>query len=262
MSKKQGSGYYDSRYIRNADMRGVASEGLEEILEEAQKSLKTYNTAKICVYVSLVLTVIFPPLFVTVILSLGFVFFVRKRKVIMLEYCFDDNQASVVKSRMDPLVKIAECNRHWWISQKSKVADKKYHAGASGALRREKCKASLKAPFPFKTDSVSVSFCSGSEKLLFLPDKLIVFQGSKISVQSYAEIVTTLNRARMVERGIVPKDTRIVDYTWEYVNKSGGPDRRFKNNRKLPVCLYGEMEIRSKRGVNTDILFSNPRIVK
>lgn len=43
----------------------------------------------------------------------------------------------------------------------------------------------------------------------------------------------------------------------EIVNKSGGPDRRFKNNRELPICLYGEIELRSESGLNTVLMFSN-----
>ena len=38
------------------------------------------------------------------------------------------------------------------------------------------------------------------------------------------------------------------DYTWQYANKSGGPDRRFNNNRQLPICLYGilSLKVRNK----------------
>jgi len=27
-------------------------------------------------------------------------------------------------------------------------------------------------------------------------------------------------------------------YTWKYVNKKGDPDKRFKDNRKIPIVLY------------------------
>ena len=65
---------------------------------------------------------------------------------------------------------------------------------------------------------------------------------------------------RFIEREKVPKDAKVVDYTWQYVNKSGGPDKRFQNNKKIPICLYGEMEIKSATGLNTDIMFSNVNI--
>jgi hypothetical protein len=34
------------------------------------------------------------------------------------------------------------------------------------------------------------------------------------------------------------------------VNKSGGPDRRFRDNRELPVCAYEEIRLQSATGLN------------
>ena len=51
------------------------------------------------------------------------------------------------------------------------------------------------------------------------------------------------------------------DHTWKYVNKSGGPDKRFKDNKKLPVCLYGQVELKASLGLNTVLMFSNANLV-
>ena len=32
----------------------------------------------------------------------------------------------------------------------------------------------------------------------------------------------------------------IVDYTYKFVNKDGGSDRRFSDNPKIPICEYSE----------------------
>jgi hypothetical protein len=32
-----------------------------------------------------------------------------------------------------------------------------------------------------------------------------------------------------------------------------GPDRRFGNNRKLPICLYAEIDLKSSSGLNDRI---------
>lgn len=42
---------------------------------------------------------------------------------------------------------------------------------------------------------------------------------------------------------MLPKDGKIVDYTYRYVNKDGTPDRRYGANLKIPVFLYGELII-------------------
>lgn len=72
--------------------------------------------------------------------------------------------------------------------------------------------------------------------------------------------MTSVGTTRFIESSPVPKDARVVDHTWQYVNKSGGPDKRFKNNRQLPVCLYGELKLQSPTGLNTIIMFSNAEL--
>jgi hypothetical protein len=59
----------------------------------------------------------------------------------------------------------------------------------------------------------------------------------------------TSNVTRFIESDILPHDAQVVDYTWQYVNKNGGPDRRFNNNRKLPICIYSEYMFKSDTGI-------------
>lgn len=47
--------------------------------------------------------------------------------------------------------------------------------------------------------------------------------------------------ARFIEEETPPADAAVVDQTWRQVNRKGGPDRRFNNNRELPIGrLYGK----------------------
>jgi hypothetical protein len=66
----------------------------------------------------------------------------------------------------------------------------------------------------------------------------------------------TVRQSRFIENGPVPHDAQVIDRTWRYVNKSGGPDRRFKSNPQLPVCLYDEVTLRSSSGLNEVIQVS------
>ena len=91
-----------------------------------------------------------------------------------------------------------------------------------------------------------------------MPDKLFIIQGSKIGALNYSDITTDAHATRFIESEGVPKDAQVVGQTWKYVNKSGGPDKRFKDNRQLPICLYGELELSSVSGLNTVIMYSNP----
>ena len=158
------------------------------------------------------------------------------------------------------MIKITQCTKVWRIMQTSKVIDKKYTSGASNTVNRTDCQTSTKAPFPFKANIQVASFKAGNETLLFMPDKLFIMQGSKIGALNYSDISSNKYTTRFVESGNVPRDAQIVDKTWRYVNKSGGPDRRFKDNRELPICLYGKLELHSRSGLNTVIMYSNAKI--
>lgn len=104
------------------------------------------------------------------------------------------------------------------------------------------------------------SFKAKKETLIFLPDKLFIMQKSKIGALNYSDIISSSHTTRFIESEGVPKDSQVVGQTWKYVNKSGGPDRRFKDNRQIPICLYGELELSSTSGLNTVIMYSNPSI--
>lgn len=259
-TKKLESNYYDCQEIKNDDVKNIVSEGLEEMLASANKSLVLRNTAMWVFFISLLLGFSFPLLFLITALAGVIWIYVSSKGIIELSYTFDEEQANDVSQRFQPLDKIANSKNLWWISQTSKVKDKKYASGASSSVKRNKCSVLKKTPFPFKTEEKFVAFKSGKEMLLFLPDKLFVFHGNKIGAVNYNDVVTSVHGQKFVEDKKVPSDAKIINYTWKYVNKSGEPDKRFQNNRKLPVCYYGEMEIRSDKGINTDIVFSNINI--
>ena len=77
----------------------------------------------------------------------------------------------------------------------------------------------------------------------FTPDCIIVKETAfkNWAVLSYADIVTKYSGTIRVTSGDKYKDTPIVDYTWQYMNKKGGPDKRFKENKRIPVVEYGEI---------------------
>jgi hypothetical protein len=65
------------------------------------------------------------------------------------------------------------------------------------------------------------------------------------------------NAVRFIEEEAVPNDATVVDQTWAKVNKNGTPDLRFKENYRIPVCLYGRLMFTSPGGVEEEYQFSN-----
>lgn len=251
---------YDTQNIQNNAAAEMVSAGLEDMLETAGQALKWDKIANWGFWVTLIFGFAFPLFLILTAIFAALKIYIRNKGTILLDYRIDAEEQADIDRRMNPMIKIAECDKVWRILQASKVIDKKYSSGASSTVNRSPCKTSTKAPFPFKSNLPAASFKTGKETLLFLPDKLFIMQGSKIGALNYSDISASIGSTRFVESESVPKDAQIVGETWKYVNKAGGPDKRFSDNKKLPICLYGKLELTSASGLNTVILFSNPKL--
>lgn len=96
----------------------------------------------------------------------------------------------------------------------------------------------------------------------FFPDRVLIYDAAGVGAVSYQTLLVTVRDRRFIEDETVPSDALIVDKTWKYVNKSGGPDRRFKNNHELPICLYQEMTFTSSTGLNELVNYLNVALLR
>jgi len=84
----------------------------------------------------------------------------------------------------------------------------------------------------------------------------LIFEVNDVGAVSYPNLNISVESTRFIEDGSVPRDARVVDRTWQYVNKRGGPDNRFKDNRELPIVLYEDIHFTSNTGLNERIEIS------
>ena len=54
----------------------------------------------------------------------------------------------------------------------------------------------------------------------------------------------------------VPTDSTVVGKTWAKANKNGSRDRRFANNKELPIARYGQLHLASSGGLNEAFMTS------
>ena len=142
------------------------------------------------------------------------------------------------------------------ISAQGRVRDRKYHAGASSLVKRSVIAVAKRSP-PFVKTNIAVPCVPvGKQALYFFPDLLLIFEPNGVGAVSYSRLTIRTAEARFIEEQGVPRDAKVVDRTWRYVNKSGGPDRRFKDNKELPIALYEEMTFESDSGLNEVIQIS------
>jgi hypothetical protein len=176
----------------------------------------------------------------------------RARRTVVAFYDVNDAAASWFQSLVDTMEGLAANHGVWRVDASGDVQTTyqyKVNAGATTIVSRSAAKVSQKPPSVLATNIAVPSITAGKAGVFFLPDRVLVRDGKHFSDVSYKDLEVTAGPLRFTESGRVPRDAQQVDTTWQYVNVSGGPDRRFKNNRQYPVLLYGELLLASSGGL-------------
>jgi hypothetical protein len=158
-------------------------------------------------------------------------------KVVLL-YDLDDAAAAAFERLTSALDAIQSAARLWNIDAHAATNDWKRNAGATSILERQIARIEYTTPRVIETNVSVPAVVGGRQRLYFFPDLLLVMEGRRAGGIKYSELLVDSGHVRFTESGAVPADATIVDHTWRYVNKDGGPDRRFIGNRQLPVCIY------------------------
>jgi hypothetical protein len=82
---------------------------------------------------------------------------------------------------------------------------------------------------------------------------VFVRQDGNYGTVAYESLSVSFAPTRFIEEQGVPQDAQVLDHTWRFVNKRGGPDRRFSNNVQLPIAQYGLIQIQSLTGLNIQL---------
>ena len=171
-------------------------------------------------------------------------------KTTVLLYELGPDAEAAYQRLHDAVDELAACGGTWHIEAEGAVSDRKRHAGASSVVRRRPTKPAKGEP-PFVKTNLSLPHIPvGRQTLWFFPDRLLVFEPGGVGAVPYDQIRIARQQTRFIEDGTVPNDAQVVGQTWKYVNKKGGPDKRFKDNRELPIALYEHIHFTSVTGLN------------
>lgn len=184
----------------------------------------------------------------------------KRRKTVALMYDIDEYTEGKLQEFYNSFDEIINAKAKWHISSEAITNDYKYHSGAGMVVDRKPIEVKYSCPKYMKTNVKVPCIPAGKQLLYFFPDRVLIYQGKNVGAVSYYNLQIYQRNQRFVESGAVPADAIIVDYTWQYLNKNGDPDRRFSNNRRLTVTLYSEIDFTSKTGLNERIQVSRPDV--
>jgi hypothetical protein len=181
----------------------------------------------------------------------------RSRSTTEVHYNLDPQYGRTYAQLLSGFEQLTRSQRLWQVETTAAVQNSKYHGGATSVQGRKWMTALLGLP-PFLNVNMKMPILVGSKQsLYFLPDVVLVVQGRRVGAVSYYHLGFASRVTPFIEDGVPASDSQQVGKTWKFVNKSGGPDRRFANNTQLPILQYAEFRFQSASGLNEQIQVSN-----
>jgi hypothetical protein len=218
-----------------------------EIVDQINKRVKSPYYSLYCGIATIFSLLVIHPIFILFLIPTYLVYRKDiKRKTTPLFYEFsDDYSENKFQDGIASFSDLAATKSAWRLKSKVAVSDWKRNAGSNSELIRHRSKIGKLNPNLLKTNVEVWGIDAGGIKLYLLPDRLFVFQDGIYSAISYGEVKTSLDSLDYVERESLPSDATVIGKTWKYVRRDGGRDRRFNNNRQLPIVKYGVVSFAS-----------------
>jgi hypothetical protein len=186
----------------------------------------------------------------------------RYRRSVRINYHLEEAASEVASALSEAFEDLRTSKSVWNIDDQVTTADWKRHAGATRLNKRKRMYPLIARPSCIRGRVNFPAFKLARDEIYFLPDIMLVVTTGSVAAIHYQDLAISDHSQSFIEDGPVPSDADVITHTWRYVNKSGGPDRRFNWNRKMPVCSYGELDFKSNSKRRFKIQYSKPNAGK
>jgi hypothetical protein len=183
----------------------------------------------------------------------------------VLFYHFDDSVKQAYEALISAFDTMSACAGKWHVEAGGAITDLttwKHNAGASRLVHKKIANLDYKLPSVIKSNLRPPTMYIGRRIIYFFPDVALIEDGQRMGAVGYKDLRIEWQNSNFIEDGRVPHDAEIIDHTWKHPNKDGGPDRRFNNNYRIPICRYEIMHFSSGSGVNELVEFSRTGVAE
>ena len=174
-----------------------------------------------------------------------------KRRTIHITYDFEDENASRFKKIISAFNLLASNVSSWSLVDSRNISgthESKLNAGAGNLVNKTNAQIGTGNPPWVETNITVPTLKTRGQTLYMMPDGILVYDDRGVGFVEYDDVSINANTTRFIEEK-PPSDAKVVGKTWLHPNKNGGPDRRFSSNHEIPICLYGELKIKSSSGM-------------
>lgn len=245
----------DSHKIESADLNQLSDDNYKVLTNNIKRVITINSYANILLIVCFIVS-LFSGLYPLLLIPLAWKIYIRMTMKIDIEYELNEYSQERINKISELINILKQNNAIWQITSFTNTQNKKTNAGASRNLQLHKTSFLERTPFYLKINCPCFFIKLQKESVFILPDKLLIIKGTDVATINIDSLDINVCESRFIERN-TPKDASVIDKTWQYVNKNGAPDKRYKNNKKLDVCLYGRISFKSKDGLNVLLQFSN-----
>lgn len=248
--KRQIASGYTQEY-QEEGYEVVIDKSAAEILNEINKRVKSPYYSVFFGLLTLLfflLGIVTPIFIIFFLLGIVLTYLVYKRDIIRkttpLKYEFTDEDSREQFSRVsDSLRSLSSTKSIWRLKSQIATDDWKRNAGSQSLVVRQLSKVGQMIPNLLKTNVEVWGIDSGNIKLYLLPDLIFVFQNGVYSTIPYDVLKIAFEDFEYVEHETLPQDATVIGQTWKFVRRDGGADRRFNNNRQVPIVRYGMVNL-------------------
>ncbi|MCQ2581796.1 MAG: DUF4236 domain-containing protein [Alphaproteobacteria bacterium] len=211
--------------------------------------------------VSVIVGFIYPFCLLGVLLFFGLSIYWYFSKRVIVTFCFDDETAKENHKIFESMFELLSNNERIYECAKTyHNSNTKYTSGASTTITTHRMTLKKTKPLFMKTNMLCFKMKTTFKELLFLPNGILINTPFSLYFLNMKDIAINWKTTIFIE-DFTPRDSECVRTTWRYVNKKGGPDKRFNNNTQLYENRYGEVSFIIPEALDLSILFSNYKIV-
>lgn len=177
---------------------------------------------------------------------------------VTIEIDIDDIIKGKYENLKTSFTNLITCSKIW--DKTSSVLNNDNRSAANNSVTRTPTFLAIQ-----KIDFINASFDAlhfknqnGSDIYIYPAFAVVFDDKNSFGLVDLADLKLSFKRTSFLEEEQIPSDTNVVGETWAKVNKNGTADKRFKDNYKIPIVDYGEIEFKSNTGINEVFMFSNP----
>lgn len=180
----------------------------------------------------------------------------QQRRTIVVMYDLSEDILKSYEAFANAIERVGTAQRIWNIDAAGYTDDWKRNAGAGRLVERKSAKIEFSCPSIIKTNVSVPAIIGGRQSLYFFPDVVLVCEGNRFGSIAHSDMEILWSDSHFLEADAVPRDAEVIGYSWQYVNRNGGPDRRFKNNREIPRVRYQQLGLSSPSGLRKIVQLS------